>query len=157
MATRAQMKRTIKLRQADAQGREFIRVNSNSKTNWASCNFSKPGFETPLSVWHKGGGISFTDFLFVAPGLIVASGIMAIPSAGATAVSIGIPTVGMTAAYTGFAVQQAFASLVIAEAGRLAALGLGTILQAVPFGATTKTPEYTNFKKPCDKTGQGKF
>lgn len=185
MATRAQAKRTIKLRQADAQGREFIRVSARNKTQWASCGMGKGG---------GGGGINFpmkhkTELQrlselwksFTWGEKIVYGG---------TAVILLVGTVYVAWTFAGSVAASAAASAAAAETGEVvlisvysasgeflgfkyvllsslkgittAAAGtkLGEVAAGLVFASAIKKPEppeFTNFKKPCNPVGQGKF
>ena len=52
-------KHTIKLRQPDQQGREFIKVSSNNKTSWVSCTFQEP-FKNPYRNAFRMPQVGFT-------------------------------------------------------------------------------------------------
>lgn len=157
MPSKATLKRTIKLRQPNAAGQEFIKVNSKNKTSWASCNmkFQKPAFAKSLTYGQHGSTLTLTDFetsiLLAGPaaiGLFITSAAVSVPvgavyalsqfqlASSATLVSAAIPANPILAGVASF-------------------LG-GTTLAAAFVSPDVKTSEQTNFNKPCDP-GEGKF
>lgn len=158
MPSKAGLKRTIKLRQPDAQGREFVRVSAQNKTNWASCNMTpeKPSFTIPIRADNTQSNFYLsqieTNFLIGVP---VVAGFFI------TAAAVSVP-VGAVYALSQFQLAST-ATLVSAAipanpilAGISSFLG-GTAIAAAFLSPDVETAQFTNFNKPCDSVGQGKF
>ena len=172
-------KRTIKLRHADAQGREFIRVSSKNKTDWTSCHLFKPGvpilepgtpvkgkYGNPDLSMPQGGGdpIKFLAAFLLAV-FSVPAATFAFASLAASAASGGevvlITAYSKAGEFLGFkwvstAVVKGF--LTVAEANQVLQ-GTALYLTGAGFLSNSiKTHETVNFNKPCNSDiGQGKF
>lgn len=162
MATQSQAKRTIKLRQADAQGRQFIRVSGRNKTNWASCNFTKSPFKQNLSLPSVHGdpkkalmaiflaifSIPLASFAFAS--LAAQTGEVVLVSVGDAAGNlIGFKYVTLASIRGFLTATQAYQLL---AGNELFFSGLNFLSNII------KQPEGANFNKPCNSDpGQGKF
>jgi hypothetical protein len=163
-------KRTIKLRQADAQGREFIRVSPRNKTNWASCNFVRPVTirepGSPPRPQYGQNSPSVSTAQGVSSGIFDAA-VYVLPVFGfglvAFATPFALPTIYALSPY-----QLASSATVTAAsvtANPLLALGattaavLTTQLTLTGFlSPDIETAEFTNFNRPCNNDpGQGRF
>lgn len=177
MPSKAGLKRTIKLRQPDAAGREFLRVSPRNKTDWASCNLMRfepivePGTPpkntygiNPPSM--PSGGGDATKFLlsFLLSVFAIPVATFAFASLAASAASGGevvlITLYSKAGEFMGFkwvstAVVKGF--LTVAQSNQLLQ-GTAVYLSTVGFLSNKiKTPEIPNLNKPCDSTGRGKF
>jgi len=178
MPSKAGLKRTIKLRQPDAQGREFVRVSAQNKTNWASCNLFRPSAPilepgTPVQNTYgpsrtsiPTGGGDPTKFLlaFFLAVFAVPAASFAFASLAASAASGGevvlVTIYGKAGEFLGFkwvstAIVKGFLTV---EQSTQILQGTALYLTAAGFLSNSiNTVEQVNFNKPCDSVGQGKF
>ena len=170
MASNPNAKKTIKLRQADEQGREFIRVSGKNKTDWASCNLLKPG--APIL---EPGTPAKNKYLKPSPNVSTAQGfasgifdygIYAVPflalaplvTGTAAALSAPAGAIYVLAPFQLASTATATAGATVTEISKAAALLLGINIAGVFLSKDIKQPEFTNFNKPCNSDpGQGKF
>lgn len=158
MASNPNAKRTIKLRQADEQGREFIRVSGKNKTDWASCNtkkFTKGIKTTPNVSTAQGFASGIFDYgIYAAPFLVLA------PLVTGTAAALSAPA-GAIYALAPFQLAStatATTGAAVTAISKAAALLLGINIAGVFLSKDIKQPEFTNFNKPCElDPGQGKY
>ena len=165
-----QNKRTIKLRQADMLGREFIRVSPRNKTAWASCSrvekvhFKEPG--TPKDTRRITNEPNVSTAQGFSSGIIDAA-IYVFPIFGfsltAFATPIALPALyglapyqlASTATLEVAAVAGSPAMSALAASGA-AATGIGALNHFL--SSSVHTPEFANFNKPCNADPrQGKF
>ncbi len=179
MPSKAALKRTIKLRQPDAQGREFVRVSPRNKTNWASCNLFKPSAPilepgSPVRPTYgrnraylpQGGGdpnkllIALLLAIFTIPAATFAfASLAAATASGGEVVLISIYS--KAGEFVGFkwvstAVLKGF--LTVAQSQQILSGTTLYVTAALGFLSNNiNTPELVNFNKPCDPVGRGKF
>jgi len=147
----AGLKRTIKLRQADTQGREFIRVQATNKTDWASCNmkYQKPQFPTELRMPTGGGDPQ--KFL-----LAIFAAFFSVPIFTFALTSIAAQT-GEVVLVTAYTKAGEFAGFRRRDNRKPQRIDHRRSERIDLLSGSIKQPKFPNFNRPCDPVGQGKF